>query len=368
MARIRLRTLTPIHVGSGTEELISGIDYLKAGNITYILNKDRLYRVLLERNLFDRFLTGIDSTNKWLEEFMYKEGLLKQKVLEDICLYRIHTGGLSPKRIRPFIRDAFGRAFLPGSSIKGFLRSSLIYSIALLTEPQTLERRFFDSLRELENRKYNVREQAKRIGNFLEDELSNFFIPYASEKPHRDIFRTLLIKDSLPIKDEDIQVYEVRNIKKSGEATGFYTFIEAIKPGVEIELDTHLKDNILKTFSSTGKKLLFSNLRDILNMAQQFGNRVMENEISFFSQSEQLKNVVYTLSSFRSKLIGKIGWGTGLEGTSVFSALPPKVKREIKRRFYRVSDNRDFPETRRVVFEREKPSTPLGWVEFSLED
>ncbi len=367
MGKIRLRALTPIHIGGGTEELTYGLDFLRLGNYLYVLNKDRLYECLYERGLFDRFLVGLDRA-EWVEEFLKEHGLLKQEILEELSYYKITVGALMPNRIRPFVRDIFGRAFLPGSSIKGVLRSSLIYSYASSLEPKELGRRYLDSINKLEQRERRRSEQAKKVGEFLSDELSKFFLPNAKEKPHRDIFRVVSFKDSPPLKEDALRIYEARLINDNGQLSGFCVPVEALKSGTEIELGISLNEGLFNEFESKNKgKLPFSSLDGLFDIAADFGGKILDFETSFFNKSRGSRSLAAITSGFKGKAVGKADWGSGLEAITVFSLLPADMREEVRRRFYPRSNRAVFPRTRRVIVERDKPVSPVGWFEFRYE-
>lgn len=369
MAKIKLYTLSPIHIGGGSEELSNGLDYLKLGNYVYVLNRDKLYEFLYERKLFDKFLSGMDRI-EWLEEFLKRESLLKSEILEPLSFYKTYAGALIPNRVRPFVRDIFGRAFIPGSSVKGFLRSSLIYLLASSLGSEELGRSVLDSLHNLESGRIRERrEQAKRVGEFLNEEVSRFFLPNARDKLHRDIFRVVSLKDSLPLKEDDVRVYEGRLIKENGQMGGFGIPIEALKPDVEIELELSMNEFLFSEFRSKNEgKLPFSSLKELFSMAEGFGGKVLDLEISFFNKSEDSKNLAALVSGFKGKAVGKMGWGTGIEGITVLSLLPKSVREEVRRRFYQRSRQDVFPRTRRVIVERSKPVIPVGWFELRYED
>jgi len=128
---LTIEVVTPVHVGGASEKRwIRHIDYFF---------RDRLIRVIDQQALFNRLvdipannhLTGLDIYSDYLlsgksekiETYLNKENI----ALEDISIQTFEYGDKEPEanEIRPVIRNGTGGAYIPGSSIKGAIRSVL---------------------------------------------------------------------------------------------------------------------------------------------------------------------------------------------------------------------------------------------------
>lgn len=126
---IKLQTLTPVHIGSG-EILKENFDYIKDNRFVYILDSKKLFNLLKQKNfsiaqrtnalisgniktIIDRYLSNISSDN--------------------YCIRKIQIQPNQREKVRPGLReqiyDGFGKPYIPGSSIKGAIRTALLSHI-----------------------------------------------------------------------------------------------------------------------------------------------------------------------------------------------------------------------------------------------
>lgn len=115
-----LQTLSPVHIGDGNE-LRQGFDFVTRGNVTYRLDEDVILRVkanLLKPDAHGHYpvpgalLTEADFNN-W-----------------DLFRYAMRGAARSAKndaRLKSFIKDVYDRPYIPGSSLKGAIRTALAW-------------------------------------------------------------------------------------------------------------------------------------------------------------------------------------------------------------------------------------------------
>lgn len=124
--KIKLQTLTPVHIGNG-EILKENFDYIKNGTSIHVLDRKKLFRLL---------------TNKGFTESTLVNALLSKniKTIIDKNLSGILPKEFSLRRVtvpqnqretfkgdlREQIYDGFGKPYIPGSSIKGAIRTALL--------------------------------------------------------------------------------------------------------------------------------------------------------------------------------------------------------------------------------------------------
>ena len=130
MSKVKLTTITPIHVGSGNV-LHYNVDYamqeLEDGLFVGIIDPAKVYQIVGQERL-DQWVSIIDQ-GKDIKEFVgncSKESI----TIEDYCRRRLWCPqGMHPKQndeLREMIHDGFGHAYIPGSSIKGAIRTALL--------------------------------------------------------------------------------------------------------------------------------------------------------------------------------------------------------------------------------------------------
>jgi hypothetical protein len=123
---LRLRVLTPVHVGAGTDkDWVRGVDFVQDGDQVFILKKEKTLTSLEPKSLeqYIQLLAAGDlfKTEKWL----LKE--IDADALSSIVFP--FNGDLRGTAIKTIIRDGNGDTYFPGSSIKGALMSGIFHTI-----------------------------------------------------------------------------------------------------------------------------------------------------------------------------------------------------------------------------------------------
>jgi len=125
--KCRLEALTPLHVGSG-ETLRSGFDFFVDSRRVHVINTARLFRKVqkIGSEKIKEFTTAIEEgkAQNWLKQ----HGISMEEIA--ISAYPTPKGKKTPREIRAHIKDGFGVPYLPGSSIKGALRTAIIRKLA----------------------------------------------------------------------------------------------------------------------------------------------------------------------------------------------------------------------------------------------
>ena len=132
MSKIQLKTLTPVHVGSGvTLQYNTDFVTVNAGEVN-------LLRIIDDRKILD--LVGAERLNDWLLSIEKKENtkdFVKRYApaakVADYSKRRLlcYAGEIKEHdTLKECIHSGLGKAYIPGSSIKGAVRSALVASLA----------------------------------------------------------------------------------------------------------------------------------------------------------------------------------------------------------------------------------------------
>lgn len=127
-----LTVRSPLFVGSGQSYQRTEYIYNRRSNRVSVLHRNRFIRFLAEKDLadsYERFILG-GSTN--LHSFLRQECGLDEAGIRALCVYDLPAGDAldaehSLKNIQAFMRDNAFRPYVPGSSVKGALRTVLLY-------------------------------------------------------------------------------------------------------------------------------------------------------------------------------------------------------------------------------------------------
>ncbi|WP_446452187.1 type III-A CRISPR-associated RAMP protein Csm5 [Tuanshanicoccus lijuaniae] len=199
-------TFAPVHIGSGEE--LTNKDYIDEGNVFFVPAMENIIEELIKKepniiNTFESLLYKINNNNNNTLEQLLKLFNVDIKKMKG---YRISKGKDTKTNktgkieIRPFIRNGLNQLYIPGSTIKGVLRT------------------------------------------ILEDQFDSFGEKITQEKNKEkinDIFRNIRIMDSDPIPENSFMLarkidFVGDNPINNNDYNKWNIYRESIEPGTEI--------------------------------------------------------------------------------------------------------------------------------------
>ncbi len=122
-----LETLSPVHIGSG--EKLTKLDYVYSGKSRriYVMHPMKLFRGLQQYHLLDAFEKGLPKDIS-MTDFLTQHSVPEQAYASWAAYSFPATESTERKarfEIQRFIKDAYGMPYIPGSSLKGALRTVL---------------------------------------------------------------------------------------------------------------------------------------------------------------------------------------------------------------------------------------------------
>ncbi len=118
-----IETITPLHISSG--EVVVPLEYFYENEHFHICNFNKIIEKIFETGNINSFLefSQMISKDTTLEEILNRFNLFEKR--HDFVIYKI-KGQKAKTQIKSFIRHANGKIFIPGSSIKGALKTSIL--------------------------------------------------------------------------------------------------------------------------------------------------------------------------------------------------------------------------------------------------
>lgn len=359
--------VTPLHIGSG-RELLNEYDYAIWGGRTWRINEN----ILLETKDVDdpKLVERISSLPPGQ---LLADGDFDPQNPHGLFRYVIDGAPRAQgegAQLREQLKDAADRPYLPGSSLKGAIRSALLWHAwqARALEPETAS---LDRRREWAAQGY---ERA-----------------LMGDTPNTSLMRALHVGDSQPAQKDRLAIINARVMSRSG-GLGSPIELEAVKgdtvfEGVAIKLDWQLFSNWARRagLQSDGRDWL-ENLAEIVNRrAQERAQREME-WCRAIPAARLLADFYAQILRARlgpGRFLIELGWGTGWESKTFGSRLLADqafMERVIEQ--YRLAKGEreygdSFPKSRRVVmrFARdaqgnvsEVPARSLGWALVDLKE
>jgi CRISPR-associated protein Csm5 len=366
--QVSLELLSPLHIGSGTELLL---------NYDLVPHAGRTYRVdeeaLLEQALAHAQAAGAAEVNRLLSGRPAGE-LLAEADFADPAgpLFRYIMPGVpftktAGAKVWEQLKDVHDRLYLPGSSLKGALRTVLARGIYARQKRQPDLTRLGRS--------------ASWASQPLEHEL---FGP----DPNHDWLRALHVEDSRPLEAEGhlalrtIQVYPTQTRESPGlnidaevvvKGAVFQTVLTVDEYGFQEEVAPKLGWEGQRRWLDQLPRLAKSYARQRLLIEAEYfqAKRGPAGALRFY---DHLVEIWEKLAE--DELLLQVGWGAGWESKTLGSGLLRQDDQAFERLLsqYRMTKETRrevgdaFPKSRHLVLDKNgQPSEPLGWLRLQLE-
>ncbi len=345
-----IEVLSPIHIGTG--QTIHNKGFVVTAGQVLIADEERLLNrvsqsVRLQAD-FETFCLG----EKNLQQFLSGNGIAPVEII----LYTAKKLGqrVDSRRIWLFIKspESPPRPYIPGSTLKGALRSALLRA-HLLADVQARDKA-----------KQKVESKFGGKAKEADNELEKWFF---GKDQHHEWVRLLEFTDTTPISTDslgvaDVRVFSASNSKgqsRSGsrgelrEKAGYSGQVFVLSPEVLLtgtKLRGHFIVNAYLTASPAKEELQFKKgeLRfkfGIQEIAECF-NRVAEDqiaqEIAFYTayQRDDLVGWYQSLDKRRKDLradrlecLVRLGWGTGYDNKTVSDVFDDQTFRKIREKY-----------------------------------
>ncbi len=352
--KLGLEVLTPTQAGSG-EELFKELDFIDRAGEAFIVDQAQSFNAIASGNLAldTKLLSGnnlSDLVNAAGQDLGYRLPWLssKQKI---------------PDKFREQVKDAMNRPYLPGTALKGAIRTALIA----------------EWLRAMQSEHFaHLIPKRKTSKNWAASELMQAL---TGKDAKQDIFRPFKTKDVL-FNPSDLCLADIRWLnerrwrsmskKKSFDdwkiADGICA--EVLQPGsltlATLQWDGFLLSDSCWQQTGTVANILpkdFAALREQLNKHAKYR---LGKEIEFYqNQGKQqpkaeCQRILTQLESDQDAAYLQLSWGSGWRGMTGDWASEDQVN-SFRELFGLGRAGKPFPKTRRLAVSGE-PKLPLGWI------
>lgn len=363
--RMEIETVTPLHIGSG-QSLVSGYDLVapRGSRVTYRVNESALLEGKLtafeqsgDRQRAGRLLAGAPPID-----------LLDPADYRDHREYFAYTmsGALPPADapVKEFIRGALEGVYLPGSSLKGALRSVLLWR---------------------EFQRGGSRPNLRDLGRSRVYAASGLERPVFGRDPNHDWLRTLQVGDCHSGQHDPLTLRLAGVFRSHApDRRSVPIWLEAVGAGVMFDgvlsVDTFgLRDaRARRALGWEGREIWFE---DLLPAARDHAASRIASELAFFSQHrlgalvgeyERLQTICAGLEP--NECLLRVGFGGGWEGKTLGYGLLNQSDRGFEQLIasFRMSRNHvrqagdPYPLTRTLLREGNAFVAPLGWIKLCL--
>ena len=369
---VTLSTLSPLHIGMG--ERLGGLDFVWEGRSISVVDQKKLAaRLAANQGLADAYIRLCETDHPRIGDFLREHHVPPR----DLAAYSLPAKGHMAAAVIPFIKGANGRPFVPGSSVKGAIRSALLRSAVM--QDETLR----DAVANAADTESRRVERRVRPGRPAKMSHSSGVVDHGCFGPDQqhDVMRVLGFADSRTLEFSDFMIADVRVLSVRGTSLGIKQTprsremvlpCEVVAPGSTVRLRLTRLDHLL-TDEKAVKELGFSTKAELIHRWTTRCNQVAlwaaEHELEFYhcyGESRLARWYEETLlpvirGARENECVLHFAWGAGFEAMTVTNLLPVEQSRMIRTRLA-LGKGEPFPKSRKVVFQDDEPWMPLGWV------
>jgi CRISPR-associated protein Csm5 len=358
--------ITPLHIGSGRSLLLS-YDYAVYSGRTWRLNEDA---ILEAQNVADPKVMALlmkSPPAQLLKPDDFREG-------SPFFRYVIRGVPRSKEEGAQLLeqwKDPYDRPYLPGSSLKGALRTALAWYAW---------------------EKLGLRPARTRLNPNPRFAALGYERTIFGPDPNHDLLRALHVGDSEPVEKDQLILINVRVINKTG-TMGPPIELEAVAPETVFHLTVKLD---LALFSEWARRHNFQLqgekwLEDLPAIVNRHTAQRLAEERAWFHDVPGADRVLKFYEELNVPARGfllQVGWGTGWDDKTFGSRLraDPQflegILQPVQAGGYGIARGRrrpgdPFPKSRRVIVQthrapdgrilQEYPVAPLGWMRIEWE-
>ena len=369
----RVTCLTPVHLGTGAR--LNHFDGCYEGGRWWRIDLDKvLARGANARALAEAMKERDFRWLPWLRQQQYRASEVSSYSVS--CPY-------DPNElpIREGAKDAYWQPYLPGSSLKGAVRTALLWW--LLDQNDDSCEDFTDFL--LDELDSSRPPESRWLAQSLERELLGV-------TPNHDLLRALQVTDSVPCAAEQLYLGETKTyslfqqkfVPKREPREDFRNLVEWLRPQTKLQLKLSRDEFLLKP--EIGTQLGFNDaqhqaLKELAQVCNAFALKLLQREQQFYQEYQapklatqcealQIECTGLAKGAFLLNLGWAGGWQSKTVGDLVRELLSDESFKRLRRRFElgkhprkpidRYLDMR-FPHSRQLATVSDQ-ATPLGWV------
>lgn len=255
---LKLTALSPIHIGDGSKIGKKEYFYDRGSKQVIIPDAGKMFadiRKLGREKSFEDFMLN-DKNGELMQWF--NEQRLNPRYLNAWNKYSLDPGDAfieisrqgkksRPRDISVFIKDPYGMPYIPGSSLKGMIRSALI---ALLVRRGIV--RYGNVLHKLESTALYNTSFKTRSKTFLSSEtnalesavLNTLDRQEKASNAVNSVMSGLIVSDSKPVLATDLALCQKVDLKINGDRVVLPILREALKPDTMLEFDITIDTKI----------------------------------------------------------------------------------------------------------------------------
>jgi CRISPR-associated protein Csm5 len=398
-----------LHIGSAVSKL-SPFEYVATSKRVYLPDPEVLARAFQQQGRLNEYIRRIENQEDLttLLQATFGDDWLNIKDSNEEPIFPKHTSSMKWTQqkitdLRPMIRNGFGQLYIPGSSIKGAIRTAIAYHLLKHADNYQIPKaqRVSDIERRLRQKIGNLKQQAKFSDDtlFMNQLFADFDLIYQDKPtlgkvnlPNTDFMRAVQITDTEPLLEKKINQHGQTiylNLPIVTEVIISSRFLDR-KAKYRASIYAEMVRNVKTRFTiSIDKKMLswfknkqdlripFNKVDDILNICKEFAQDQWEYEHDYWlgvDDNLSSSGINLNLSAIRNIYEPeecphnlRIGWASGMIGTTVNLLFEDDLREKIRDSCGLKAPGFEAPKSRRTVVDRQGEIKYIpGWVKFKV--
>jgi CRISPR-associated protein Csm5 len=379
----KVTLLSDLHIGTGTN-LIDGLDWIsRSDGYVYMADHAAIGQEILDRAIADGKdeLMVINAITGMKLNDLVDAGWLTSTDFQNRRLFPYRLRGQpATVQLREQIKTVNRELYLPGSTLKGALRTVIATVAAKELEPDVRVER-------LDRRRTWAARPVEQI--------------LFGQDPNHDFMRLLQVSDSAPVSLEQLRlrrahIYPTASQTQRGRSRGLDIDLEAVAKGTEFTLNLHMPLELLKPSQGAFEARRAAELKDwerrrkwlerLGQHGRAYARQLLIDEVTYFQTRTDVPAVhrFYNIVAERFAGLSKtqfmlpIGWGGGWHTKTLNQYLKKDAANfeQIAKQF-RLDPTGDrqpgdrFPKSRHLLRQPNgEPGEPLGWclIELSVSE
>jgi len=383
---------SPVFIGSGNK-LKNGLDFFSSQSKTHLIDLNRLFRTQVHD--LDELESAVFRSR--ISDYIRNSGLQPEDFVKETL-----RGDAKSEELSEPVKTGLGEPMIPGSSIKGSIRSALLSHF--LDKQEMPDQKYLNLITRFDKRT-NQRTALGPVsaGRKLEETLLTTFDRNDKKQngsaPNYDIGRILRVGDAV-FRPDDLEVFNVavinevsdgyqwfvrREGKQSKNTPSLYNATKISAAALSFDPDTSQPASFTISLDQLAAEHIKwkqpLNFHTIASACNKTSRNVLQNDLDYINDAladqSDLKPVIDSIEELlemiddlekenqaNSKVswLQRIGWGSGY--VSMTGAHASEQQREEIQKLYRLGRKGfEYPKSRRLVLDLEsKPVTMMGWV------
>ncbi|MBE7471272.1 MAG: type III-A CRISPR-associated RAMP protein Csm5 [Anaerolineae bacterium] len=404
--QFQFKTVSPVFVGSGND--IKPLSFVATANTVYVIDDNRLFNSLSAKEQ-EHYLNWIDPIVEQMSRLEQQIQQAKETRNEDarksltpqlrnleaqLSIQEFIQRRMRPPNAEQFVKqrnciayqvemirrpetngfkaclkDAQNRPYLPGTEIKGALRTALLF--ALLEEPA-----HYQVLKEgIQNLKPFVNDpnRLKREMPKVIDKVENEILRGGKDDAKFDLLRLVRVTDTLPFETKNLLLERSKSVGTNRQTDAI---VETIKRDLTGQFRLEMVEDQPELLTQLGLNARSEqvNWSYLLSACYKHSAAILEAEVAYFTgRYEEVARRVEELhrkNTPQTPLL-RLGGGQGLLSITTDLWLRHRdpdvyeIFRQAVSKLRRWNNTQpdNFPKTRRVIYRNNQPVELLGWIQ-----